>query len=56
MRAFLIRDRELIRRLDARVEQERERHPGRPVSREAVARELIWAALEEKPASKEPCG
>jgi hypothetical protein len=43
-RHFSIRDPELIQALDRIVAAIRHRHPGRKVSRESLARELLYAA------------
>lgn len=34
--------------LDRRAEHERKNHPGRRMSRTDVAREILWAALQER--------
>lgn len=44
--AFMIRDKQLIERLDALVDDDRRRRPWRRLSREALAREILWKGTE----------
>lgn len=48
-RRFMVRDDVLVTKLDELVERERAEHPGRTVTREGKARELLYRALQTRP-------